>query len=59
MSGSLLMKLINPKVAGKRGAFICCILSIVVFANPALYLIPGCENTMLAGVSAPYPDQAR
>ena len=53
------MKFINPKVAGKKGAFICWILSIVVFANPALYLIPGCENTKLAGVSVPYPDQTR
>ena len=59
MTGSLLMKFINPKFAGKRGAFICCILSIVFLANPALYLIPGCENTKLAGVIAPYEDQAR
>ena len=59
MTGSFLMKFINPKVAGKRGAFICCIISIVVFANPTLYLIPGCENTKLAGALAPYPDQTR
>ena len=41
-------------MAAKTAAKITVIVSLVTVANSFIFLIPGCQNTNLAGAKAPY-----
>lgn len=53
--GGFLVKRIGLKALAKRAAFICLIVEAVCLLTPLLFVIPGCNESNIAGVSKPYP----
>eukprot|EP00794_Sanderia_malayensis_P000574 gene574-1233_t len=52
--GSYLMKRIPLKNSTKIGTLICTVLSACTCFSSAIFLIPGCKTTVLAGKTIPY-----
>jgi len=57
LTGAYLMRRLKVKVAAKSAAKICVIISLIAMPVRLVYLIPGCINTKLAGVTVPYHNE--
>lgn len=53
--GGFLIKRIGVKRVAKGAAFICLITQAVSLVTPLMFVIPGCNESNIAGVSASYP----
>ena len=54
--GSLIMRKIPVRGLAGKAALICFIMSIVGLATNFVWIIPGCNNTNMAGIQVPYSE---
>ena len=58
MGGACLMKRVKVQMAGKRGSQFCVVISLITVASSFIWAVPGCQNTNLAGIIAPYHNRS-
>ena len=53
------MRRVKVALVTKTAAKICMILSLISVPAGCMYLVPGCQNTNMAGQAVPYSNETR
>lgn len=57
MLGAVILRRAKIEIAARTAAKICVIVGLITVGSSFAFLIPGCNNTNIAGIMEPYYNQ--